>query len=271
MSEQSGFQVGGNAAEVYEQYSCRYLLSPWAPRLVAPAALQPGERVLDLACGTGVVARLAAAKVGPAGHVTGLDINAGMLAVARSLPPPSGASVTWVEGSAMATNLPDASFEVVLCQQGLQFFPDKSAALGEVRRILVPNGRVLFSVWKSMAPYIRVVGEALERLVGVEVATKFRVPRVGLPDDVALRRLLSEAGFREIQIHPSTMIVQLPTVEKFTLGHLSGTPVAGAVAALGEEKRAALERQVKIALQPYANADGLAIPDEINIAMANKG
>lgn len=171
----------------------------------------------------------------------------------------------------MATNLPDASFEVVLCQQGLQFFPDKSAALSEVRRILVPNGRVLFSVWKSMAPYIRVVGEALERLVGVEVATMFRVPRVGLPDDVALRRLLSEAGFREIQIHPSTMIVQLPTVEKFTLGHLSGTPVAGAVAALGEEKRTALERQVKIALQPYANADGLAIPDEINIAMAHKG
>jgi SAM-dependent methyltransferase len=84
MSERSGFQVSDRAAELYEQYPARYLLGPWAPRLVALASLQSGERVLDLACGTGVVARLAASKVEP-GHVTGLDINAGM-ARCRPLP-----------------------------------------------------------------------------------------------------------------------------------------------------------------------------------------
>ena len=167
-------------------------------------------------------------------------------------------------------DLPDASFEVVLCQQGLQFFPDKSTALGEMRRVLVPGGRVLLGVWKSMAPYNRVVGEALERFVGMEVATKFRATRTGLPDDVALHGLLSGAGFRDVRIQPSAMIVQLPPVESFTLGHLAGTPVAGAVAALSEEKRTALESQVKIALQPYANADGVAVPDEVNIAIAHR-
>jgi SAM-dependent methyltransferase len=131
MSEQSGFQLSGEAAKLRERYSIRYFIGPWAPGLVALAALKPGERVLDLACGTGLVARIAAPEVGPTGQVTGLDINAGMLAVARSLPPPSGGSITWVEGDAGAMDFPDASFEVILCQQGLQFFPDKPAHCGK--------------------------------------------------------------------------------------------------------------------------------------------
>jgi len=270
MNEQSGFQVSGDAAELYEQYAVRYFIGPWAPALVATAALQPAERVLDLACGTGVVARLAASKVGPAGHVTGLDINGGMVAVARSLPSPSGASITWVEGSATAMDLPDASFDVVLCQQGLQFFPDKSAALREMRRILVPGGRALLSVWKTTGPYNHAVGDALERYAGIEVATKFRASRVGLPDENALHRLLTEVGFRAVQIRPSAMVVHLPPVERFVLGHLAGMPQAAAVAALGEETRVALAKQVKTALQRYANGDGVAMPEEVNIAIAHR-
>ena len=100
--------------------------------LVEVAALRPGERVLDVACGTGVVARLAAQQVGTAGQVTGVDLNAGMLAVARALSPPPGATITWVEGSAVAIDLADVQFDVVLCQQGLQFFPDQPAALWEM-------------------------------------------------------------------------------------------------------------------------------------------
>ena len=269
MSEQSGFQVSGRAAELYEQYPARYLLGPWAPGLVALASLQSGERVLDLACGTGVVARLAASKVG-LGQVTGLDINAGMLAVARSLSTPPGAAITWVEASAAATGLPDDSFDVVLCQQGLQFFPDKSRALREVRRVLVSGGRALFSTWKSMGPYLHAIGEALERFLGVEVATKFRSTRVGLPDDVALRRLFIEAGFREVQVRPSMMVVHLPAIETFVLGHLAGTPVAEALASLSEENRAGLAKQVKIALQAYADAEGVAVPDEVNVSIAHK-
>jgi ubiquinone/menaquinone biosynthesis C-methylase UbiE len=268
MPEQEQWQVSGNAAELYERCSVRYVLGPWAPGLVEVAALQPGERVLDLACGTGLVARLAASKVGPTGQVTGLDLNAGMLAVARSLPPPSGAPITWIEGSAVAMELPDASFEVILCQQGLQFFPDKPRALREMRRVLVPGGRVLLSVWKTAGPYNLAVGEALERHVGAETAIKYRASRV-VPDGEELRRLLVEAGFRWVQIRPSAMTVRLPPVETFVLEHLAGMPVAGAIAALSAEGRAALVRQVKMALQSYADGDGIAVPDETNIAMAH--
>lgn len=267
MSEQSGFQLSGDAAKMRERYSVRYFIGPWAPELVALAALQQGERVLDLACGTGVVTRLAAPEVGPTGQVTGLDINAGMLAVARSLPPPFGASITWAEGNAGAMDFPDASFEVVLCQQGFQFFPDKPAALREMHRILVSGGRVLLSVWKSAGPYNLAVGEALERHVGAETANKYRASRV-VPSGDVLHRLLVDAGFREVQIRPSAMTIRFPPMESFVLGHLSGGPVAGAVAALSEDQRTALAKEVKVALQGYADGDGVALPDEINIAMA---
>jgi ubiquinone/menaquinone biosynthesis C-methylase UbiE len=174
MPQPEQWQLHGNAAELYERYAVPYFLGPWAPRLVELAAFQQGERVLDLACGTGVVARLAAPHVGVTGHVTGLDLNAGMLAVARALPPPSGASITWIEGSAMALDLADASLDVIVCQQGFQFFPDQPAALREMHRVLVPGGRVLLSVWKSAGPDNIAVGEALERHVDSKAIRKLR-------------------------------------------------------------------------------------------------
>ncbi len=268
MSGQSGYQVSGNAAELYERFATQYM-GPWVPDLVGLAELKPGERVLDLACGTGVVARLAAAQVGPTGRVTGLDFNAGMLAVARAMPPAPGAAIHWVEGSAVAMELPDASFDAVLCQQGLQFFPDRLAALREMHRVLVPGGRALLSVWKSASPYNVAAGDALERFAGVEVASKYRASRV-VPDAEAMHRMLLEAGFHAIQIRPQAMTIRLPAIETFVIGHLSSSPVAGALAALSEGQRAALARQVRTELQPYADGDGVAFPDEVNIALAKK-
>jgi SAM-dependent methyltransferase len=269
MGEQSGYQVTADAAQMRERYSVRYFIGPWTPGLIAVAALQPGERALDVACGTGVVTRLVAPAVGATGQVTGLDINPAMLAVARSLPPPSGASITWVEGNAVAMDFPDASFDVILCQQGLQFFPDKAAALREMHRVLVPGGRMVLSVWKSAGPYNVAVADALEHHVGVEAATRFRASRV-VPNAGALYRLLIEAGFPAVEIRPSTMTIRLPSLDTFVLGHLSGMPVAAAVSALSEEQRAALARQVKTALEPYADGDGVAVPDEVNIVTTHK-
>jgi ubiquinone/menaquinone biosynthesis C-methylase UbiE len=269
MSERSGYQITPEAAKAREQYSVRYFIGPWAPGLVAVAALQPGERVLDLACGSGLIARLVAPQVGPTGQVTGLDINTAMLDVARSLPPPSGAAITWVEGSAVAMNLRDASFDAVLCQQGLQFFPDKPSALREIHRVLVPRGRLVLSVWKSPGAYNLAVAEALERYVNAETAKRFYASR-NVPAADELQRLLDEAGFREAQVRPSTMNVRLPPMDSFLLGHISGMPIAEAVAAVSDEDRAALVAHVKAAMQPYADRDGVYFPDQINIATGRK-
>ena len=267
MSGQSGYQVSGDAAAMYERYATQYM-GPWASDLVGLAELKPAQRVLDLACGTGVVARLAAARVGPTGQVSGLDFNAGMIAVARALPAMPGVTIRWLEGSAMAMDFPDASFDVVLCQQGLQFFPDSGAALREVRRVLVPGGRVLLSVWTSESPYHIARGEALERFAGAEIANKYRASRDAAPDADALRRILGETGFRGVQVRSRTLVIRLPSIETFVIGHLSSSPVAGAVAALSEERRAELGRHVRKALQQYADGEGVAVPEEVNVAMA---
>jgi ubiquinone/menaquinone biosynthesis C-methylase UbiE len=155
MNADGQWQLAGNAAELYEDILVPTVFRPWATYLLELADLRQGERVLDVACGTGIVARLAAGQVGMAGEVTGLDLNAGMLRVARSLPSPPGAPVTWVEGSALAMPLPDASFDVVLCQQGFQFFPDQAAGLQEPKRVLVPGGRVLLAAGVGMNHRVR--------------------------------------------------------------------------------------------------------------------
>ncbi len=266
MNEKSGYQVSDSAAQMYEKYATLFM-GQFVPALLEIAELQPGERVLDLACGTGVVARPAAAKVGETGQVTGLDINAGMLAAASAMLPESGAAINWVEGSATAMSLPNASFDVILCQQGLQFFPDKDAALREMLRVLVPGGRVAFSVWKSPSPYNYAVGEALDRFTTVEIATKYRAARV-VPNAETLHHMIVEAGFRGVEVHLHTVIIHQPAIETFVLGHLSGGPVASALAAMSDEGRAAFARQVKTTLQSYAEGDGVAYPDEVNIATA---
>lgn len=270
MNNQSGYQVTGAGARSYECFAEQYM-GQWAPDLIECANLRPGERVLDLACGTGLVARLAAVRVGPRGSVTGLDINAEMLAVARARLCQAEAALRWVEGSAVAMDFPDASFDVIVCQQGLQFFPDRKAAVREMLRVLVPGGRLAASVWKSPNPYSMAVWDALERFVGAEIAARYRVGRSqGVPDAGALRDMMVGAGFRAVEVRTRKMIIRQPDIETFVLGHLDGHPVARAITALGDDERVEFARQVKAALSEYAEGSGVAYPDEANVVTARR-
>jgi ubiquinone/menaquinone biosynthesis C-methylase UbiE len=137
-------------AEMYERFFVPAMFAPWARVLLEYAAPQPGERVLDLACGTGVVARHVAPRIGATGRLIALDLRPGMLAVARSLPAPSGAAIEWREGDAVALDLPADSFDLVVCQQGLQFFSDRAAAVREMQRVLAPGGRLALNIWQGL-------------------------------------------------------------------------------------------------------------------------
>lgn len=267
MSPHEQWQVTLQAAELYERCPARYILGPWAPLLVDAAGVAAGERVLDVACGTGVVARIAAERVGPTGRVVGLDLNPGMIAVARSLPPPIGAPVEWIERSAVDLRLPDASFDAVLCQQGLQFFPDKSVALQEMRRVLVNGGRLALSVWNSTGLYNTAVGEALARFVSNAVAAQFCASRK-VPAREELQRLATEAGFSDVDVRVSRINVRLPRLDKFALDHLSATPVASTIAAAEPEAREKLGASVMKQLQDYADGDGVTYPEETHVLTA---
>jgi ubiquinone/menaquinone biosynthesis C-methylase UbiE len=143
MNSQPHWQFVGSVPENYERYLVPNIFRPWAEDLVEIAALRPGERVLDIACETGIVARTAARKLGGSGSVVGLDLSAPMLAAARAAAAAESVAVEWWEGSAVNLPLGDAAFEVVFCQQGLQFFPDRVSALREIYRVLTPGGRLV--------------------------------------------------------------------------------------------------------------------------------
>lgn len=273
MSQQESWQYAGNIAENYECYYVPAIFAPWAPELIALAAPQSGERVLDVACGTGVVARLAAQHVGAAGTVVGLDISAEMLAVARTLPLPPGAAVEWREASAVAMPLPDAAFDLVLCQQGLQFFPDRPAAVREMYRVLVPGGRVALSVWRPIeqSPGFAAMAQALGRHISPEVEGALaRSGPFSLGKTEELHALLSGAGFREVQIQPAVKTLHFPSPEAFVRYSVAASPLAGVVAQVSDAARAALLSDVSTALQPYTSEEGLRFPIETHLAMAKK-
>ena len=133
MDRREQWQLDGSAPELYQRYLVPGVTAHWAIDLVTRIRLRTGDRVLDVACGTGVVARAAAEQVGANGHVAAIDLNPGMLDVARTLAPPAGASIEWREASASELPYDDRSFDAVLCQLGLQFFPDPSVALRQMR------------------------------------------------------------------------------------------------------------------------------------------
>ena len=261
-------QVHGKAAEQYERWVVPFVVGPWTPALLDLAALRTGERVLDIATGTGVVARLAARRVRPGGTVTGVDLNEAMLEEAKRLPLPPGLAVDWRHGSALALPFADATYDVVLCQQGLQFFPDRLKALGEMRRALVSGGRLAVSVWTGPSPYFVAMREGLARYVSPD-ATISGAAAFSLGDAAELRGLVEASGFRDVVVHHLRQTLRLPPPEEFLLQHLSAIPAAELVAAAGSEAHTALVAHMKEATREYVDGYGLAVPQEINVATAS--
>jgi SAM-dependent methyltransferase len=267
MSKADRWQVDGSAAELYERYVARYILGPWVPGLLDVAGVRTGDRVLDVACGTGAVTRVAAQRVGAPGRVTGLDLSAAMLAVARALQSSPGAPIGWIEASALDTGLPDRSYDVVLCQQGLQFFPDKPTALREMHRVLVPGGRLAVSVWRATGIYNAAVGDALREMAGDDTRRRFCASR-DVPSHEELASLIAATPFRQTQLRVQRLTVRLPCLEDFVPAHLAGTPVAAEIRAMGEAARVALGRDVAQRLSNHRDGDGVAFPEEVNIVTA---
>ena len=227
------------AAENYERYFVPSIGAPVAADLLKAASLRPGERVLDAACGTGVVTKLAAERVHPGGAVFGLDPNPAMLAVARATTR-SDVSIDWRQGPAEDLPFPDESFDTVLCGMGLQFFSDKEAAMREFHRVLVPGGRVAANVPGPAPRPLQVMADGLARHIGREAAS-FVHTVFSLHDPDDLRNLARQADFDDVDVRSTEVPLQLPPPTEFLWQYIWSTPLAAAVAQASEEHRAALE------------------------------
>jgi len=257
-----------NPPENYERYFVPAIGAPLADDLIRIAELGPGDRVLDVACGTGVAARYASKAVGTGGAVAGLDTNPGMLAVARSTTP-TGMAIDWSEASAEAMPFPDASFDAVVCQMGLQFMPDKHAALCEMRRILAPGGRLILNLPGPTPRLFAIMGEALARNISDEAAG-FVNQVFALNDTAEVQNLISGAGLREVSVQADTKSLPLPPPKEFLWQYVHSTPLVGVVARMNDQRRGALERDVVAKWQAFVKDSTLVLQVRIVVATARK-
>ena len=266
------WQFAGNVPENYERYLVPSIFGPWADDLVKAAALRRGDRVLDIACGTSIVARTAARALGAGSNIVGLDVSAPMLAAANSAAKGEGLSVEWREGSAMKLPFADGAFDVACCQQGLQFFPDRHTALGEMNRVLAPGGRLVLSVWREieLSPAFVVLADALTRHISPEAGKLMTGGPFSLSDPELLRTAIATAGFGDITIRPSKKILRFPSPDEFVLRYAAGSALGGVVAGVDNDARAAFIADVSKRLQSFVDDQGLAFPIESNIALARK-
>lgn len=258
----------GNPPANYERFFVPAIGAPMAKDLIHRAALRPGDRVLDVACGTGVVARLAAQQVGGDGSVAGLDVNPGMLAVARSATPPE-LSIDWHEAGAEHMPFPDDSFDLVLCQMGLQFMPEKEAALREMRRVLAPGGRLLISVPGPTPRLFAIMGDALARHIGPQPAGFVKLI-FSLYDRSEIQALVRGAGFNDVAVEAESQVIPLPAPEKFLWGYVHSTPLAATVTQVEEGRRDALEQEIVSQWQDYVTDRGLELQVRTVVATARK-
>jgi len=256
----------GSPAENYERYFVPAIGAPAAAGLLELAALRPGERVLDVACGTGVVARRAADTVGANGQVAGVDINPGMLAVARATTPP-GTTIEWREATAETLPFPDASFDAVLCQMGLQFMADTHAALSEMRRVLAPEGRLTLNVVGPTPPVFAIMAEGLSRHVGDDAAG-FVQQVFSLHDTTDVHDRIDDVGFGDVRVQAVTRSLRLPPPEAFLWQYVYSTPLAGAVAQADDEHREALARTVVAQWQDFVDDGVLMLEVRMVVASA---
>jgi ubiquinone/menaquinone biosynthesis C-methylase UbiE len=232
----SGFQLAGVQAGGYQAHTAAFM-GPSARLLVAGADVGAGDAVLDLACGTGLVARAALPRVTPGGRVAGADINPTMLAVARS----SGASgIEWFESPAETLPFDDATFSHVLCQQGFQFFTDPTAAAGEARRVLGPGGVLAATVWATPGsnPYIET---QLDLLAQLDPTLAASVQAATPPDaDQLLESIATDAGFASVSLSLLEHQVEIAELGSFFLAQSATTPWASALATLSDAEQQSL-------------------------------
>lgn len=255
-----------NAAENYQKYFVPVIGHPCALDLVNAAGLRPGERVLDVACGTGTVARLAAERVGSGGRVSALDVNPAMLNVARSLP--SAGPIKWYETAAESVPLPDQSFDVVFCGLGLMFFADRSAALREMHRVLKPGGRLYISTPMPNDLFDR-FDRAIARHVSEE-ASAFVHAVFSLNDPRQLETMLSESGFPSASAQEHRLTLTLPPARDFLWQYIYCTPLMGIVPKLEAAQIEALEREMTEGWQPWATDEGTRFESSALITSARR-
>ena len=261
MKTQKGWQLDEDGPDIYEQYIVPAFSGAWAEDMVRRAKVEEGDRVLDVACGTGIVSRRVYEVMGSRVHLTGVDVNDSVLEKGRDICNRNSIPVNFYQGSAGALPFNDASIDVALCQQGLQYFSGRSESLVDIRRVLTPGGRAVFSVWRPLeySPFYHTLHRALELYVS-KTAAGMLAAAYSLGDPREVRALFTSAGFLKIDIRLVIKQMRCPNVDDFLAAGISAAPFAKDIAALPESRRKEMFATIREASDGYIDDHGLAAP-----------
>ncbi|HTW20106.1 MAG TPA: class I SAM-dependent methyltransferase [Mycobacteriales bacterium] len=268
------FRAGSaDAMGAYRDTLLEAVFRPWARLMLDVVQPEPGEQLLDVATGPGTVAQAAAVRLGPSGRVTACDISPAMLEIARATAPqPDAAPIEYVESPAVPLSAATESHDIVTCQQGLQFMPDRVAALDEMSRVLRPGGRLGVAVWATIeqCPSMAALERALRDQLGDEIADRYRSGPWGLSDGSSLAELLHAAGFAEVQVDKRALTAVFPGGVAQLSASLAASGVAAEVASMPAEDRAALDQRIAHHLSSVMAGEAVEAVMHSNIATAVK-
>jgi SAM-dependent methyltransferase len=266
MTTTEEFQLPLGAAEQYEARFVPAIFAEWARVLTGATAVTAGQSALDVACGTGIVARTVADRLGSSGRVVGVDLNSGMLTVARRVRP----DLEWLHADAAGLPFPDGTFDAVLCQMALMFFPDKVAALREMARVARPGGVVALAVPASLGdqpaygPFVAMATDVAGPQAASLLATYWACGE--LP---ALHRLVREAGLEVVDVRTHAGTASFGSADELAVTEVEGSPLA---ARISEETYATIRSRAREVLAPFTAADGrLAAPLHGHVVVARAG
>src|SRR6266436_2721233 len=253
----------------YDKYFVPRLFAPWARVLLDSIELKPGDHVLDVACGSGVVSRMAAERVGATGHVTGTDVSTQMLAVARAKPAlPNAAPIEYLESPAAPLPVPDHGFDAATCQHGFQFFPDRPAAAAEIKRALKPGGWLGVAVWGPIEEcgHFMAAHHVLKGHVPAEIADLILLP-FSWPKPADLAQLLTDAGFTEVRVEEWELPFTFEEGAVQAAESIAATPLAPLIAELPEATQEALRRDLESRYALFAREMGVHTMMSSNLAI----
>lgn len=264
-----GWQLQGNAADAYEAHLVPVIFHAHAERLVEAGKVTAGDRVLDAGCGTGVVTRAAAGRVGPSGALAAVDLNPDMLETARRTTADVRPAVDLRQADLVDLPFEDGAFDVALCQEVVQFLPDRVGALAELRRVVRPGGRLAFCVFRALEhhPVYAIFARLLGEFAGPDAATMMGSP-FALSDAETLRGGARDAGWTDIRVTIGIGTERFPSIREFVRWEAASSPLAGPLSDLGDERTEELVVTLERELAPWIDDAGLTFANETHLVTA---
>ena len=271
MTEKPQFRFSSaTVVAAYDKFLVPRLFIPWGKKLLEKMALQPGERLLDIACGPGTLSRLASEGLGASGYILAADISPAMIAIAKEKTNSPGATIEYVESPAAPLNAPSGAFDVVVCQQGLQFFPEQAEAMQEMKRALKPGGRIGIAVWTGMDqnPLFHIYLTALNAIEAPDEIVKMVPAPFSFGPASKLTELFQQAGFSDLTISTESLPLTFEGGIEQVIESVAATPFSPLIYELPAIQKDAFFSHLRESLKKYVVGDAVVTPMVSYIALA---